>query len=266
MAPLLLITRIDMQLAKRHEIGMELIQGAALALLVVFIYHYFGPSASTPPRPEVFAVLTISFLLVVGTVNRPRQPKVPVAPLETLSKAQMKALTEKLDEADWAQLNKVVSGIYNQLGCDPSDHANAEGEHNFSFVIERAGQKMAVMCKPWNQREVTSPEIIEFCTEIKQAGIAQGVFVTLRPCTAPALKVAETLGIDIVNQEALLQLLTASGENYRAELLSDLENGRKACPSCDNDMVLRTSTKGLGAGEQFWECSKAPECRCTEPH
>jgi restriction system protein len=255
-----------MQLAKRHDIGIEILQGGAFALFVGFTYHYFGPSAVTPPSPEVFGILTICVLLFVATVNRPSRAKVQErAALETLSDEQMRQLTEKLQEADWLQLNKVVSGIYAKLGCTATLHSNLEGEHNFSLVIERAGQKTAVMCKPWKKTEVTSPEIIEFSTELKQASLPRGVFVTLRECTAPALKVAETLGIDVVSLDGLLQLLTATGESYRSELLATLEEG-KHCPTCDEQMVLRTATKGLGAGEQFWECSDFPQCRCTEPH
>jgi restriction system protein len=256
-----------MQLARRHDIGNEVLQAAAFALFVGFVYHYFGPLATTPPSPEVFGILTICVLLFVATVNRPRRAQAPNnAAGETLSRQQLRQLREKLHGADWRQLDEVVSGIYSMLGCATSPHSNLEGEHSFSLVIERAGQKTAVMCKPWKNTEVTSPEIIEFSTELKRAGLSCGVFVTLRDCTAPALKVAETLRIDVVGQDGLLQLLAATDESHRAELLAKLGEEPKLCPTCDQRMILRTATKGLGAGEQFWECSDYPQCRCTEPH
>ncbi len=53
----------------------------------------------------------------------------------------MAQLSEKLHEADWLQLEKVVSDIYAKLGCATWRNSNIEGENNFSLVIERAGKK-----------------------------------------------------------------------------------------------------------------------------
>jgi len=256
-----------MQLAKRHEIGIEILQAGAFALLVGFIYHYFGPSAATSPSPEVFAALTCGVVLLVATAKqRPRVGVAQKTASETLTCKQTTELTEKLRLAAWDQLEGVVADIYGKLGCPVSRRTTTEGESNFSLIIERAGQKTAVMCKPWKDSEVTSPDIIEFSTEMRQAGISRGTFVTLRDCTAPAMKVAETLGVDIVDEEALLQLVAATGPEFRTRLLATLADGRKFCPTCDHEMVLRTATTGLGAGEQFWGCSEYPQCRCTVPH
>lgn len=256
-----------MLLAKRQEWGIEILQGGAFILLVGFVYRYFGPSATTPPTPEVFGLLTVCSILLVATVNHTTKAKSRKAEEpEKLSKAQTQELVERLRGADWLQMEKVVSGLYARLGCATWRHSNIEGERNFSLVIERAGHKTAVMCKPWRKADVTSPEIIEFSTELKQAGMSHGVLVTMRECTAPAASVANTLGIDVVNREGLVHLFAACESQYRSELLAQLEDDRKYCPSCDQEMFLRTSTKGIGAGEEFWECSDSPNCRCTEPH
>jgi len=257
-----------MQLAKRHDIGNELLQAGSFGLFVGFVYHYFGPFATTPPTPEVFGILTICVLLFVATMGRPRSIafRKKAAAAETMSRQQTKQLAEKLQAADWRQLDEVVGGIYAKLGCAPTPHTNLEGEHNFSLIIERAGRKTGVMCKPFGKGEVMSPEVIEFSTELKGAGLSSGILVTLRDCTAPALTVAETLGIDVVCEQGLLQLLAAAGENHRGETLAQLSAEAKHCPTCDREMVLRTAMEGLGAGEQYWSCSDYPQCRCTEPH
>ena len=256
-----------MQLAKRHDVGIEILQAGAFALLVGFTYHYFGPSSTTPPSPEVFGILTVSVIMLVATLNQTAGQKIrPATAAETLTKAQAAQLSAKLAGAGWVQLEGIVTDVYEKLGCATSRRANNEGENNFSLVIDRAGHRTAVMCKPWKNTELTSPEIIEFSTELKQAGMSHGVLVTLREPTAPALSVAETLGIDIVNRDGLLHLLAACGDNYRAELLAMLSDPRKNCPTCDHEMVLRTATTGLGAGEQYWGCATFPQCRCTEPY
>ncbi|HWD19252.1 MAG TPA: restriction endonuclease [Verrucomicrobiae bacterium] len=255
-----------MLLAKRHDIGLEILQGSAFAFLVGCIYHYFGPSSSTPPSPEVCAVLAAGVLLTVSVGRQFAAKTSTPSAADTLSQREEAELVEKLRGADWLQLEKVVSEIYVQLGCATWRQANSEGENNFSLVIERGSHKAAVMCKPWKNAEIASPEIIEFSTELKRAGMSHGVLVSLRQGTLPALQVAEALGIEIVNETGLLQLMAGCGERLRGECLAILESDAKYCPSCDHQMLLRTATKGLGAGEQFWGCSTYPKCRCSVPH
>ena len=40
-----------------------------------------------------------------------------------------------------------------------------------------------------------------------------------------------------------------------------MEKMAKICPKCGSEMVLRTAKKGAHAGEQFWGCSRFPDCR-----
>jgi hypothetical protein len=39
-----------------------------------------------------------------------------------------------------------------------------------------------------------------------------------------------------------------------------------ACPLCGSPMVLRTAKQGKRAGQQFWSCSRFPECRGARPY
>ena len=38
-------------------------------------------------------------------------------------------------------------------------------------------------------------------------------------------------------------------------------NESPRCPKCGSDMILRTAKSGANAGNQFWGCSKYPNCR-----
>lgn len=38
----------------------------------------------------------------------------------------------------------------------------------------------------------------------------------------------------------------------------------RKCPKCGSSMVLRTSRRGAGAGNQFWGCSTYPKCRVVQ--
>ena len=37
------------------------------------------------------------------------------------------------------------------------------------------------------------------------------------------------------------------------------------CPQCDSLMALRTAKSGKSAGQQFWGCTKYPDCKGTQP-
>jgi len=38
-----------------------------------------------------------------------------------------------------------------------------------------------------------------------------------------------------------------------------------SCPKCGSDLVIRVAKKGNNPGQQFWGCSKFPQCRFTRP-
>jgi four helix bundle suffix protein len=37
------------------------------------------------------------------------------------------------------------------------------------------------------------------------------------------------------------------------------------CPQCESHMALRTAKSGKNAGQQFWGCTKYPDCKGTQP-
>ena len=46
---------------------------------------------------------------------------------------------------------------------------------------------------------------------------------------------------------------------------NDFVSDPKTCPKCGAAMVLRTAKKGANAGNQFWGCSRYPDCRTILP-
>ncbi len=60
-------------------------------------------------------------------------------------------------------------------------------------------------------------------------------------------------------------MLEATNARFDPAALEILEDTRKLCPKCEQELVLRTAFKGRGAGQQFWGCSACPRCRFTMP-
>jgi restriction system protein len=105
----------------------------------------------------------------------------------------------------------------------------------------------------------------EFLGGLTDAGIAKGVFITLRGYTGEAKQLADKHGIEIVNEAGLAKMIEDTDARFDPEMLAILNDTRKFCPKCEQEMVLRTATKGVGAGRQFWGCSAYPKCRFTMP-
>ena len=83
--------------------------------------------------------------------------------------------------------------------------------------------------------------------------------------TGEAKQLAEKHGIEILNETGLAQMLSSTDARFDPQALAILPDTRKFCPKCESEMVLRTATRGLGAGKQFWECSAYPRRRFTLP-
>ena len=61
-------------------------------------------------------------------------------------------------------------------------------------------------------------------------------------------------------------MLGATDARFDQAMLEILRDTRKLCPKCERELVLRTASKGPGAGKQFWGCSGYPVgCRFTMP-
>ena len=81
---------------------------------------------------------------------------------------------------------------------------------------------------------------------------------------------------DILSEENITKLynklypFTQVDEIAKAEHVVNIHNNinRKTiekkplkCPRCNGELILRTATKGINAGNQFYGCSNYPKCR-----
>lgn len=172
-------------------------------------------------------------------------------------------LVEQLRTIDWFQFEKLVALACRKLGYTVARRGGANPDGGIDLVIEKDGQRSAVQCKQWKNRQVGVKAVREFLGALTDAGIQQGIFVTLCGYTEEAKQLAEKHGIEIVDETSLAQILESTDARFDPEMLAILRDPRKLCPKCESEMVLRTAGKGAGAGQQFWGCSTYPKCRFT---
>lgn len=174
-------------------------------------------------------------------------------------------LLEQLRSIDWFQFEKLVALVYRKLGYTVTRRGGANPDGGVDLVVEKDGRASAVQCKQWKKWNVGVRDVREFLGALTDTGLQQGIFITLCGYTGEARRLAEKHGIAIVNEAGLAQMLKSSNAEFDVETLAILRDTRKSCPKCEGEMVLRTATKGWGAGRQFWGCSAYPRCRFARP-
>lgn len=174
-------------------------------------------------------------------------------------------LIGQLRSIDWFQFEKVIAQLYRKLGYTVTRRGGAKPDGGIDLVIEKDGRRSAVQCKQWKSWNVGVKAVREFLGALTDAQISKGIFVTLCGYTGEAKQLADKHGIEIVNETGLAEMIEATEAQLDPEIAAIFRDTRKFCPKCESKMVLRTATKGIGVGSQFWGCSTFPKCRFTMP-
>jgi restriction system protein len=172
-------------------------------------------------------------------------------------------LLKQLRTIDWFQFEKLVELAYLKLGYEVTRKGGANPDGGIDLIILKDGQTKAVQCKQWKTWNVGVRAVREFLGALKDSGIEKGIFITLNGYTGEAKLLADKHGIEIINEIGLAEMLETVDAKSSPDVLSLLNDTRKYCPKCESEMILRTATKGLNAGGQFWGCSRYPRCRFT---
>lgn len=182
-----------------------------------------------------------------------------------ISEIRPEQLLDQLRSIDWFQFEKVIAVLYRKLGYGVTRRGGANADGGIDLVLEKEAERIAVQCKQWKTWNVGVRPVREFLGAMTAAGISQGKLVTLCGYTDEARQLAARHEIELLNEPELAGLLQAANAGYDPDIWAILNDPRKYCPKCEAEMVLRTATRGLNAGQRFWGCSAYPRCRFTMP-
>jgi len=165
-----------------------------------------------------------------------------------------------LDKLDWFQLEKLVAVLFEQSNYRVESRGGAHPDGGIDLVVETEGNRIAIQCKKWATWKCGVAVVRELMGSMVHEGIGQGYLVA-REVTNEARELAEKHAIGIIDREKLVTWIEDLKATGNQSVLSALENPEKRCPKCGAGMVLRTASKGRGAGTEFWGCSTFPRCR-----
>lgn len=254
----LFFPRVCQTLISFGIIALAILGIGAIGLLVFGIYR-----VATPER-NMRSITSNPFVTPVNDEDQADSEQ--QSELESYhALSSPKQFIEQLRSMDWFQFEKLVGRVYAKLGHAVTRLGGARPDGGIDLIIEKAGQRKAVQCKQWKAWKVGVKAIREFLGALTDAGIKNGIFITLRGYTLEARQLAEKHGIEIVDQDDLAQMLEATDARLDPEIQELLNDTRKFCPQCERELVMRVAAKGSNPGRRFWGCSGYPRCRFTMP-
>jgi restriction system protein len=137
-----------------------------------------------------------------------------------------------------------------------------EGPDNgVDLVLSKDGEKTYVQCKHWKANSVGVEKVRELLGAMTAGGAHNGIFVASGYYTNPAKEFARECGIRLVDGDELARLIgNMTGELDDGSAISE-QAFEMTCPACDSPMVKRVAKRGPNVGNEFWGCSKYPQCR-----
>lgn len=244
--------------------GIMLLVFSVVCLATFVIYRLATRSKRLQTAPGNHAARWAVSIPAAPTVQRmAAAPELSSPLVAQLSKPEN--LLDQLRRINWFQFEKIVALTYRRWGYQVTRRGGANADGGIDLPISKDGEMKAVQCKQWRTWNVGVKAVREFLGALTDAGIEKGAFITLRGYTGEAKQLADKHGITIINEVNLAAMLGETGARFDPEVLEILGDTRKFCPKCEQEMVLRTAQKGLGAGNHFWGCSAYPKCRFTMP-
>lgn len=241
---------------KEHQAtGQDL--GQAMSASMIHVTATFGQYV----LPALFTIGAIVSL--IGNIKRKK--------LYEDVTASKKALTD----ISWQQFELLIGEHFRHEGYQVRETGpGADG--GVDLVLHKDGAKYLVQCKHWKAYKVGVKPVRELLGVMAGNGAAGGYVIASGQFTKDAVKFAAENNIELLDGKALERILgskksttkvTQKSATAQSPQKAEVQNSQAepSCPKCGNPMVLRTAKKGTRAGQQFWGCSKFPDCRSTMP-
>lgn len=227
------------KLSKKDE--QLIFQGSITALFIFGIYVYFKTGSLNKALLAVFGLLIL--VLLILTVIR----------LIQIKKLKRSGIN-KIDQMDGFLFEEYLSLLFKEHGYKTKRTKNT-GDFGADLIISKNNEKIVVQAKRYNNN-VGIKAIQEVIGSVKYYNADRAMVITNSYFTKPAIKLAETNNVELVNRDKLINMLLIMNPD---ESKISLDNIKPLCPSCDLQMVIRKSR----FGKKFYGCSNFPSCRET---
>ncbi len=177
-----------------------------------------------------------------------------------------------LQGLSWHDFELLVGEAFRRRGYSVSETGGGGADGGTDLRLRRDRELFLVQCKQWRAYKVSVQVVRELYGVMAAEGAAGGFVVTSGVFTSEARAFAEGRNIELIDGPALQAMLeevrrtrrevpAAAAKVALAPAAPSPESEPSpACPACGHPMVRRVAKKGARAGEEFWGCSRFPDC------
>lgn len=172
-----------------------------------------------------------------------------------------------LNDLEWKRFEEVVSNYYRLVGYR-SEVTRMGADGGVDVLLYQQGAEtpaIIVQCKSWSKK-VGVNAVRELYGVMAADGVGYGIFATTSDYTNEAQQWVVGKSMQLLSGSNLVTMFNQLADDQRKEhlmngLLGDYST--PTCPSCNQKMVKRTSSRGKSAGSTFWGCANYPRCKQT---
>lgn len=173
----------------------------------------------------------------------------------------------------WREFEMLMAEAFRLQGFSVKDLGGQGPDGGIDLVLTKGSERHLVQCKQWRAMKVGVAVVRELYGVMSAEGATGGFVVTSGTFTQDAAEFAQGRNVRLIDGVQLLGLLDAAkNKGTPAKATQAHENGNGSskrlspvCPKCNADMKLRQARKGQHAGNEFWGCTRFPDCRGTLP-
>lgn len=188
---------------------------------------------------------------------------------------------DTIRQLSWQDFEELLAEAFRRQGYDAEVTGGSRTpDGGVDIVLRRGPEKWLVQCKHWKKYRVSVTTVRELQGVVSVERAQGGILVTSGTFTRDARRFAEKSLVELIDGEALVQLIgdlknqTLANGTFRPELAQPRQPATQSkteqappCPQCGAVMVLHTAKRGANPGSQFWGCSQfaAKNCRGKRP-
>ena len=187
---------------------------------------------------------------------------------------------DELKLLDWEQFELLIAEIYRREGFSVEEKGGRGPDGGIDIKAKAPnGEVHIIQCKHYRTSKVGVKFVRELYGVLYRESADKAVLVATGDYTNDAVEFAKGQNIELIDGKKLVQRIKSLNSKQLLNEISNAEkistesrtptkepliNSSKLCPKCGAELTKRISRRGSNRGNEFWGCSKFPQCKYTE--
>ncbi len=177
----------------------------------------------------------------------------------------------------WRDFETYIAEAFCLQGYDVEETGGGGADGGIDLILRNEHETVLVQCKQWRTQTVKVNIVREMYGLLQAESANRVIIATSGDFSSDARAFADDKPIELLNGRRLEQMVFGAKNDLARRpavpvplttkptpsttKTTAAESATPACPICKSPMVLRTAKKGPSAGNQFYGCSRFPQCR-----